>query len=182
MFGREFSDGTITGLFAIPVSRSTIAAAKLLIYLVWLLICSTALLAALLVFGLAFGLGPIPATVLPALGRQFILAILTGVIAMPVAWAATIGRSVLAGIAVAVGILVAAQIAVRRGSRSVVPVLSTSTLGNQRRHRCLGHPTHPPAAHRHRRRRRGDALLATPPTQPLNTALDSVREYRDLGA
>ena len=98
------------------MSRSTIAAAKLLIYLAWLLICSAALLAALLVFGLAFGLGPIPATVLPALGRQFILAILTGVIAMPVAWAATVGRSVLAGIAVAVGILVTAQIAVVAGA------------------------------------------------------------------
>lgn len=115
MFGREFGDGTITGLFAIPVSRPTIAAAKLLVYLAWLLICSAALLAALLVFGLAFGLGPIPAAVLPALGRQFVLAVLTGVIAMPVAWAATLGRSVLAGIAVAVGILVLSQIAAVAG-------------------------------------------------------------------
>ncbi|MGI8721294.1 MAG: hypothetical protein ACR2JG_03610 [Geodermatophilaceae bacterium] len=34
-FGREFSDGTITGLFAIPVRRATIGAAKLLVYLGW---------------------------------------------------------------------------------------------------------------------------------------------------
>ncbi|WP_020389818.1 ABC transporter permease [Kribbella catacumbae] len=121
MFGREFGDGTITGLFAIPVSRPTIAAAKLLVYLAWLLFCSAALLAALLVFGLAFGLGPIPADVLPALGRQFVLAVLTGVIAMPVAWAATIGRSILAGIAVAVGILVLSQIAAIAGAGQWFP-------------------------------------------------------------
>ena len=32
MFGREFGDGTITGLFALPVRRTTIALAKLLVY------------------------------------------------------------------------------------------------------------------------------------------------------
>lgn len=121
MFGREFADGTITGLFAIPVSRPTIAAAKLLIYLVWLMICSLAVLAALLVFGLAFGLGPLPAAAVPALGRQFVLVVLTGVIALPVAWAATIGRSILAGIAVAIGLLVASQIAVVAGAGPWLP-------------------------------------------------------------
>lgn len=121
MFGREFADGTITGLFAIPVSRPTIAAAKLLIYLTWLVICSFALLASLLVFGLAFGLGPIPAAAAPALGRQFVLFVLTGVIAMPVAWAATLGRSILAGIAVAIGILVLSQIAVVAGAGPWLP-------------------------------------------------------------
>jgi len=121
MFGREFADGTITGLFALPVSRPTIAAAKLLIYLAWLMICSTAMLAALVVFGLAFGLGPIPAAAAPALGRQFVLVILTGVIALPVAWAATIGRSILTGIAVAVGLLVLSQIAVVAGAGPWLP-------------------------------------------------------------
>ncbi|WP_433003422.1 ABC transporter permease [Kribbella sp. CA-294648] len=121
IFGREFADGTITGLFAIPISRPTIAAAKLLIYLTWLTICSIALLTALLVFGLAFGLGPIPAAAVPALGRQFVLLVLTGIIALPVAWAATIGRSILAGIAVAVGLLVLSQIAVVAGAGRWLP-------------------------------------------------------------
>ncbi len=35
MFGREFGDGTITGLFALPVRRTTIALAKLIVYVVW---------------------------------------------------------------------------------------------------------------------------------------------------
>ena len=43
MFGREFGDGTITGLFALPVRRSTIALAKLLIYAVWAIAISLCL-------------------------------------------------------------------------------------------------------------------------------------------
>src|SRR4249920_1254420 len=35
MVGREFDDGTVTGLFALPVRRETIAFAKLLVYLLW---------------------------------------------------------------------------------------------------------------------------------------------------
>ena len=35
LFGREFTDGTITGLFGLPVGRGTIAAAKLAVYAAW---------------------------------------------------------------------------------------------------------------------------------------------------
>ena len=35
LYGREFADGTIPGLFGLPVSRGAIAAAKLLVYLAW---------------------------------------------------------------------------------------------------------------------------------------------------
>ncbi len=45
LIGREFDDGTITGLFALPVSRTTIVTAKLAVYLLWTLGVSMALLA-----------------------------------------------------------------------------------------------------------------------------------------
>ncbi len=121
LFGREFGDGTITGLFALPVSRATIAAAKLLIYLAWSVACSAALLAALMVLGLAFGLGPISADAVPALGSQLALAVLTGVIVTPAAWAATVGRSVLAGIGTAIGILILSQVTVLAGAGGWFP-------------------------------------------------------------
>ena len=35
LYGREFADGTIPGLFGLPVGRGAIATAKLLVYLVW---------------------------------------------------------------------------------------------------------------------------------------------------
>ncbi|MEU4396515.1 ABC transporter permease [Kribbella sp. NPDC023855] len=127
LFGREFADGTITGLFALPVSRPVIAAAKLCVYLAWVVFTSTALLCALLVCGLAGGLGPIPADVLDAIGRQFALTILTGLVAAPVAWAATVGRSVLAGVGTTIGILVLAQLMVVAGAGPWFP-FSTPAL------------------------------------------------------
>ncbi len=116
MFGREFADGTITGLFALPVSRPTIAAAKVAVYAVWAVFVSVVLVLALVVFGLLFGLGPVTPDALPAMGRQVILALTTAAIAAPVGWAATLGRSVLTGIATAIGILVVAQVAVIAGA------------------------------------------------------------------
>lgn len=126
LFGREFGEGTITGLFALPVARPTIAAAKLGVYAAWVLTVGIALLIALTLLGLAFGLGPIPREALPAMGRQLLLAVLTGAIATPAAWAATLGRSVLAGIATTIAILVVAQVAVVGGAGGWLPFAAPS--------------------------------------------------------
>ncbi|MFD0598823.1 ABC transporter permease [Catellatospora coxensis] len=53
MFGREFADGTITGLFAIPISRPTLALAKLIVYLIWAGAVATAVTIAVTAVGLA---------------------------------------------------------------------------------------------------------------------------------
>jgi len=111
----------ITGLFALPVARPTIAAAKLIVYSIWAVVMSLALLLALVVFGFAFGLGPLTLDALPAMGRQIVLAMLTAAIASPAAWAATLGRSVLAGIGTAIGILVLSQVAVVAGAGGWFP-------------------------------------------------------------
>ncbi|MEV0284819.1 ABC transporter permease [Kribbella sp. NPDC050820] len=121
LFSREFAEGTITGLFAIPVSRPTIATAKLVVYLAWACVTAAALLIALIPAGLAAGLGPVPADVVPAMARQFVLTVLTAAIATPAAWAATAGRSVLAGIATTIGILVLSQITVVAGTGGWFP-------------------------------------------------------------
>ncbi|TDD13443.1 ABC transporter permease [Kribbella turkmenica] len=121
LFSREFADGTVTGLFAVPVSRPTIATAKLLVYLAWGVASAVALALALVLFGLAGGLGALPADVVPAIGRQLALTVLTAVIASPAAWAATVGRSVLAGIGCTIGILVVAQVTVVAGAGAWIP-------------------------------------------------------------
>ena len=51
VFGREFTDGAISGLWAAPVSRPAVAAAKLLILLTWSVAVSVATGAALAVAG-----------------------------------------------------------------------------------------------------------------------------------
>lgn len=58
MVGREFADGTIHGLFAIPVSRETLAAAKLAVYLTWTAIVAVMLVTLLLVAGLSWVSAP----------------------------------------------------------------------------------------------------------------------------
>ncbi len=110
IFGREFTDGTVSGLFALPVSRPTIAVAKLGIQLLWVLIVAICLSAALTVGGLTLNLGPLSGEVLQQLGRLIVLTVLTGFLAFPAAWAATLGRGPLAGLAITVAILVIAQV------------------------------------------------------------------------
>ena len=114
-FGREFSDGTVTGLFAIPVQRATMGAAKLLVYLGWALAVSSALLLTLVVGGVSFGLGLPGNEVWPFLAREYGLALLTAGLAIPAAWAATMGRGLLSGIATIIGVIVLAQVAVFTG-------------------------------------------------------------------
>ncbi|MDQ3476607.1 MAG: ABC transporter permease [Actinomycetota bacterium] len=114
-FGREFSDGTVTGLFAIPVPRRTLAAAKLLVFLCWAFVVSSGLILALLIVGASFGLGVPGSEIWPLLAREYGLALLTAGLAVPAAWAATLGRGLLAGIATIIAVIVLAQIAVFTG-------------------------------------------------------------------
>lgn len=111
-FGREFTDGTVNGLLAIPVSRSAIVAAKLLVHLLWTVLVAALLTAFVIGSGLITGLGAIDAATAASLVRLFALTVLTGLIATPAAWAATLGRGPLPGVATAVGLIVIAQIAV----------------------------------------------------------------------
>src|SRR5699024_1768559 len=110
IFGREFTDHAITGLFALPVTRPTIALAKLLVHLLWTVAVALALTVLVLAAGLLLGLGPIDAEVQRQLLRQGVLTLLTGLIVTPAGWAATLGRGPLPGIATALILLIAAQV------------------------------------------------------------------------
>lgn len=122
MFGREFQDGTITGLFALPVRRSTIAVAKLIIYSAWAVVMSVLLAVVLLIVGTIAGLGPLTPATGAMLGRQVALGIMSAAITAPVAWAATLSRSVLGGVSVAIGLVVVAQVSVLAGLGGWMPL------------------------------------------------------------
>lgn len=108
--GRELTDGTIAGLFALPVSRPILAAAKLCVYLLWLMAVALGLTALVLLAGLVIGAGDLDSGVLAQLARQAGLTVLTGLLATPAAVAATLGRGPLPGIAVTVVLVIAAQV------------------------------------------------------------------------
>lgn len=132
-FGREFIDGTITGLFALPVTRGQLAGAKFAVFGLWSLAVSAGLVLALLGCGLALGLGLPQAAVLDLLARQFAVSVLTAALALAAGLAASLGRSLLAGIASVIGIVVLAQVMAIAGAGGWFPFatvgLWATTLG-----------------------------------------------------
>ncbi len=122
LFGREFTDGTITGLFGLPVGRGTIAVAKLAVYAAWGAGVSVGVVAVVLLLGLGLGFGAPDAAVWEELGRLLALGVLSAGVAVPTAWVATITRSLLGGVSVAIGLVVVAQVGVLAGWGGWLPL------------------------------------------------------------
>ncbi|GAA1518915.1 ABC-2 type transport system permease protein [Agromyces terreus] len=124
IFGREFADGTVSGLFALPVRRPTIAVAKLVVFAVWALGVAVVLTIAVALMGLALGYGATDAAGAAELLRVPVLVVLTALLAVPAAWAATLGRGLLPGIAATVGIIVVSQVSAVIGVGVWVPFVA----------------------------------------------------------
>lgn len=111
VFGREYADGTLTDLLALPTPRGVIVVAKFVVAAVW-----SALLAGLVVavgtaVGAALGLGGWSASfAVGTLGRAFTGLVLTLAIVTPFGFAASAGRGYPAGVAALLGALVTAQV------------------------------------------------------------------------
>ena len=117
--GREFTDGTIVGLFAIPPALRTIATAKMVVTLSWAVLLGAGEAALLTTAGLLLGLGAAGAA-----GCFAVLALsaaLIGGSALPVMWAATRWRGYLAGIGLTLAILVGANLAAGFGLGPYIP-------------------------------------------------------------
>ena len=78
LFGREFADGTIVGLFALPVGRAPIAVAKLLVFLAWAVLVGLLLSVCVAVLGLVFAYGMPDSAVGESLLRLWLLTVLSG--------------------------------------------------------------------------------------------------------
>ncbi|UJP09152.1 ABC transporter permease [Microbacterium sp. KUDC0406] len=122
MFGREFTDGTITGLFALPVGRGRIALAKIVVHLVWVVCVGVVLAGGVLALGLLLGYGTPDAAARAGLGRQVALALLTGLIVTPVAWIATAAHSVFAGVGGTIALVILAQVGSLSGAGGWMPL------------------------------------------------------------
>ena len=116
LFGREFADGTITGLFALPVDRATIARAKLLVFGAWTLALYIALVALLGSVGVVLGLGMPDAPVWPRAGKLLVVLMLSALLSLPAGLAASLTRGYLGGIGAVVAIVIVSQISVATGT------------------------------------------------------------------
>ncbi len=111
-FGREFSDRTVGSLFALPVSRAGVAAAKLIVVIGWSIFVSAMMVVFAAGLGAVGGIGPLNSTARDELASVLVVAILTSLLASTLALPASIGRGYLPAIGVMVMILMTAQFAV----------------------------------------------------------------------
>lgn len=117
--GREFTDGTVVGLFAIPTSRGSIAAAKITVCAAWGLALVAAQSSISALGGIALGL--------PMAGALncwlTLFAAGVGVIfsALPVMWVATRWRGYLPGIGATLAVVVTTNLAAGFGLGRYLP-------------------------------------------------------------
>ena len=117
--GREFTDGTIVGLFAIPPALRTIAAAKMVVTLSWAVLLGAGEAALLMTAGLLLGLGTAGAA--GCFATLLLVSVMLGAGILPVMWAATRWRGYLAGIGLTLAILVVTNLAAGFGLGTYTP-------------------------------------------------------------
>lgn len=125
-FGREFTDHTITGLYALPTSRVTIAAAKCTVLLAWSL--------ALSVFTLTIGFALAPLAGLPApsagvlepAAKVLVVGVNGALLAYPLAFVASAARGYLPAVTGLILIVVVTQILTVIGFGAWFPYAATS--------------------------------------------------------
>ena len=103
MFGREFADGTLKDMLAVPVQRSSILLAKFIVMAMW----SAALTAIIFIAGLVMGaIISLPGGSIGVISQGGVLVVITAclaiVVAMPFALFASIGRGYLLPIGLAI--------------------------------------------------------------------------------
>lgn len=117
--GREFTDGTIVGLFALPPSLGTIGTAKLVTSLAWMALVSVAAALVTTMGGIVLGL--------PASGAAghaatiLLVGVLLGGGAVPSMWVATRWRGYLPGIAATLALVIVTNVAAGFGLGTYIP-------------------------------------------------------------
>ena len=128
-FGRELESGTAGALFGLAVPRGTIALAKCLVALAWIVACVVLTVAVTVAAS---------AVVTAASGESFgpgawagarnavVAGLLGGGLALPFAWVATVTRSQLGTVGALVGVVALTQIVVLLGGGSWFPYAAPS--------------------------------------------------------
>ena len=110
-FGREFTDRTLGGLFALPTSRPTIAAAKTAVTLVWsALVCLTNITVTCVLAPLAGLTVPSAAVIFNPCLKAVVVGLCAALLATPLAFIASAARGYLPAIAALILIVVITQI------------------------------------------------------------------------
>lgn len=122
VFGREYLEGTLTDIMALPVSRVSLVTAKFLIVLLWCLTLIFILFITAVIIGLFI---EIPGFSIPLLNKNIKIyldtALLTLLLSTPVAFFACYGRGIIAPLGFVIISLITAQFAALSGLGSYFP-------------------------------------------------------------
>ena len=136
-FGREFTDGTLKDLLAVPVPRFEILLAKFIVAALW---CA-ALIVETYIVGLILGAviqlpGGSPLVILHGTGLLVLTAVMSITLVMPFGFLASVGRGFLLPVGVAVLTLILGNLSITLGWGEYFPWAVPALL-------LLGTPLHP---------------------------------------
>ncbi len=122
IFGREFTDGTVKDILAVPVPRTTILLAKFIIYAGWAFAMTLLILMVSLIMGLIVQL-PMsePGVISQGIGLVLLTALFVILVVVPFALVASLGRGYLLPLSLAVVTLILANVAIALGWGDVFP-------------------------------------------------------------
>ncbi len=115
-FGREYADRAVVSLYASATPRTSVVWAKLVLLTAWSVAVGIGVATAAWVIGIASGLGLPDTADGRTLARLAALAVLSGLLALPVALPASIGRGDLPAVGGLMVLVVAAQVAIVAGA------------------------------------------------------------------
>lgn len=124
LFGREWADKTIGSLFALPVSRTSIAWAKVAIVSAWVLACVTVAVGATTLAIGAADASHLDAAAWRALGLDWAAGTMMGLLGIPFGWVAVVTRGYLGALGGIIGVTAVSQILAGVGVGSWVPYVA----------------------------------------------------------
>jgi len=111
VFGREFADGTLKDMLAVPVTRGEILSAKLIVVSAWSLLVSAVVFAICLILGAVMGLPQGSADILMSGSLKYALVVVLVILDIfPIAFFASAGRGYLLPMGIAVLMLISANL------------------------------------------------------------------------
>jgi ABC-2 type transport system permease protein len=121
VFGREHADRTFASLFALPVSRRSVAGAKLTVLLFWVTALTVLIGFSSLGLGLAAGVGDSTGGLAVELLKVLSVTYAAGLLSLTMALVASVGRGYLPAVGAIVLIIATAQVAVLFGTGGWFP-------------------------------------------------------------
>lgn len=124
LFGREWADRTMGSLFALPVSRTSIARAKVAVAAAWVVACVTVAVGGATIAIAVADASHLDAPTWRALGLDWAAGTMMGLLGIPFGWVAVVTRGYLGALGGIIGVTAVSQILTGLGVGRWVPYVA----------------------------------------------------------